>query len=645
MMNGNDYLPKLGGFTFSRYFDAYTSVRQRPEFLDSSLINPEARSFNPSFFLAFLDELDKLSSLRVIALQQLQILPPQSRDLPLLSPLAMINQLVAQKAIVPPPSSSSPPLSSTSSRSSLSPLSSSLSVGKRENADRKRMDDDGEMETGETGKGLQGDSSDKEEEEEKAKEIRQGERRTQDISEEEKEGKEEEERGDVEEDEDEILKWRMKEGSPKGLADFTAILRVHRQSLPAALPSSSSSSLSISSVSTREKREAERNLPIEKSLSLPSSRTKPLMNRPSSSPPRRSCFSSSSLEEAPFKQGDKISDLSCLEEREQKREKEEEDGEWLEFVGRARDKRGARQQAAQKLLEDFFPSLHKQIASVVIHPPLLFSKGTRSDGREEEEEERMGEEELGDSNGLGKSQKIRREEGNDEDEEEEEEKTEEEREMERDIEKHLEDGEYFRSFIPSLIQASYTLLATTPSNTLNNLSLKVFKAPPTLLRLIDENSSHTSKEEEEEESPPHRHKGEPHEEEEEEEQGRSVRTLELQPNDDEKGGLKEDEEDVKEMKKKNNKKKEVTSSQPSDLDEKTTYALDHAVPVWLMQVLDRPFFILKKKKKQLQEGNDYDSEQAEEEEKKKTKEREKEREKGEESFMSKKQEKHAVAMQ
>lgn len=190
---------------------------------------------------------------------------------------------------------------------------------------------------------------------------------------------------------------------------------------------------------------------------------------------------------------------------------EEEEGrprKWWVFIGRARDKRGARQQAAQKLLESFFPSLQNRLASVVVYPPVLSSSSeegaptTTGEGEFPEKEEGDGlgrnlarrgggggEESSGDVDGTKKEEEDgdaeegdrSTVEGDDEDEEEEE-KTEEELEMERAIEASLQNPEFFRSFVPALVEASFTLLATTPSNTLNNLCL-VRKRSPGLISL------------------------------------------------------------------------------------------------------------------------------------------------------------------
>lgn len=96
----------------------------RPEFVDSSLVDPETRTFNRAFFLAFLDELNRISSLKAVALQQLQAFNKSAdkERLPALSPLAMLNQLVAQRKIKPhpPPSSSSSLPASCFSPSSVS---------------------------------------------------------------------------------------------------------------------------------------------------------------------------------------------------------------------------------------------------------------------------------------------------------------------------------------------------------------------------------------------------------------------------------------------------------------------------------------------------------------------------------------------
>lgn len=104
--------------------------------------------------------------------------------------------------------------------------------------------------------------------------------------------------------------------------------------------------------------------------------------------------------------------------------------------------------------------------------------------------------------------------------------------------------------------------------------------------------------------------------------------------------MREKEEDLKEMKQiKKMKKKE--KSNLNDTDGEPSYSLNNAVAVWLVQVEDRPLFRLKKHRKEVQESKDRD----EEDEEKTKKEKEREKEKGEGSFTSKKQEKHAVAMQ
>ncbi|KAF8822129.1 hypothetical protein IE077_000942 [Cardiosporidium cionae] len=66
ILNGNDYIPKAGGYTFCRFMEAYENVRRNEYYKNQSLIDANAKSFNWPFFEKFLDELDKFKTLASI---------------------------------------------------------------------------------------------------------------------------------------------------------------------------------------------------------------------------------------------------------------------------------------------------------------------------------------------------------------------------------------------------------------------------------------------------------------------------------------------------------------------------------------------------------------------------------------------------
>lgn len=77
------------------------SIRCRPDCANSAWVDAERRSFDWSFFSSFLEELDRLNSLEMVAKHReecrLRALPRESKDEYRASPLQIVNQLVAQK--------------------------------------------------------------------------------------------------------------------------------------------------------------------------------------------------------------------------------------------------------------------------------------------------------------------------------------------------------------------------------------------------------------------------------------------------------------------------------------------------------------------------------------------------------------------
>ncbi|KAL8455831.1 hypothetical protein Emag_000405 [Eimeria magna] len=101
MLNGNDYLPKIPGFSFAHFASAYEATRRRSDCANEALIDSERKSFNWRFFSAFLEELNSLSSFARIARQREERLglPQHSAPGYRASPLQILNQLVAQKRL------------------------------------------------------------------------------------------------------------------------------------------------------------------------------------------------------------------------------------------------------------------------------------------------------------------------------------------------------------------------------------------------------------------------------------------------------------------------------------------------------------------------------------------------------------------
>ncbi|KAL8271989.1 hypothetical protein Esti_004113 [Eimeria stiedai] len=103
MLNGNDYLPKIPGFSFNHFAAAYEATRRRPDCANEALIDSERKSFNWPFFSVFLEELDSLSSFARIAKQRGKRLRLARSSAPegtyRTSPLQILNQLVAQKRL------------------------------------------------------------------------------------------------------------------------------------------------------------------------------------------------------------------------------------------------------------------------------------------------------------------------------------------------------------------------------------------------------------------------------------------------------------------------------------------------------------------------------------------------------------------
>ncbi|KAL8439824.1 hypothetical protein Efla_004350 [Eimeria flavescens] len=103
MLNGNDYLPKVPGFSFSHFVGAYQATRRRPDCVDEALVDADKKSFSWHFFALFLEELDRVSSLANVARQREECLrlaqPTVSQGVCRASPLQIVNQLVAQKTL------------------------------------------------------------------------------------------------------------------------------------------------------------------------------------------------------------------------------------------------------------------------------------------------------------------------------------------------------------------------------------------------------------------------------------------------------------------------------------------------------------------------------------------------------------------
>ncbi|CBZ50514.1 conserved hypothetical protein [Neospora caninum Liverpool] len=421
ILNGNDYLPKAGGFTFPRFFEAYAAVRRRPEFADASLVDAASRSFNFSFFLAFLDELETLSSLRLVALQQLQphglsgsLQPPVK-----LSALALLNQMAAQKQFLLP--------AHASSRSSPSAQSKPLSPAPCQDAKGEtncRPHPTREGTAGEAGA---------------------TENRTGDVS-----------SGKSQDDENLGIRWEIRSAGV-GTSSFTAVLHVH----PALLrpPSSVSSPLApspsplelgrardtvaraaagasttpsrlrrrVTSAEKEEREKEENEREGEKEREEENETSEAARSEPAS--PHRRTPRGREAEDA----GGEARAVST------RSAEDEKDETWVAFVGRARDKQGAKQDAAFRFLLACFPDL--DCVAAPAQPP-----GDREDaGGEEDEEDREDEDE--------------------------------------DMTKQLKAAllPNFHACVPALLQAACTLQRTTPANTLNNLCLRVFKAPPTFV--------------------------------------------------------------------------------------------------------------------------------------------------------------------
>lgn len=77
---------------------------RRPECRDSSWVDAEQRSFNWPFFSAFIEELDRLQNVEMVARQRDSCVrlagPKTPSGLCKASPLQIVNQLVAQKRLV-----------------------------------------------------------------------------------------------------------------------------------------------------------------------------------------------------------------------------------------------------------------------------------------------------------------------------------------------------------------------------------------------------------------------------------------------------------------------------------------------------------------------------------------------------------------
>lgn len=77
---------------------------RRPECRDSSWVDAEGRSFNWPFFSAFIEELDRLQNVEMVARQRDNCVrlagPKTPSGLCKASPLQIVNQLVAQKRLV-----------------------------------------------------------------------------------------------------------------------------------------------------------------------------------------------------------------------------------------------------------------------------------------------------------------------------------------------------------------------------------------------------------------------------------------------------------------------------------------------------------------------------------------------------------------
>ncbi|KAL8436676.1 hypothetical protein ACSSS7_001501 [Eimeria intestinalis] len=103
MLNGNDYLPKIPGFSFAHFAAAYEATRLRPDCANEALVDSEQKSFNWHFFSAFLEELDRLSSFARVVKQREQGLrlagSNASEGTYRASPLQILNHLVAQKRL------------------------------------------------------------------------------------------------------------------------------------------------------------------------------------------------------------------------------------------------------------------------------------------------------------------------------------------------------------------------------------------------------------------------------------------------------------------------------------------------------------------------------------------------------------------
>lgn len=103
ILNGNDYLPKIPGFSFPRFTAAYEATRRRPECANGAWVNAERKSFDWRFFSVFLEELDRLNSFEMVARHREECLrlavPQSSQSGYKASPLQIVNQLIAQKHI------------------------------------------------------------------------------------------------------------------------------------------------------------------------------------------------------------------------------------------------------------------------------------------------------------------------------------------------------------------------------------------------------------------------------------------------------------------------------------------------------------------------------------------------------------------
>ncbi|XP_026194123.1 uncharacterized protein LOC34617363 [Cyclospora cayetanensis] len=104
ILNGNDYLPKIPGFSFARFAAAYEATRRRPECADGAWVDANSRSFDWGFFKVFLEELNKIHSLETAARQREETLrlngSKPARGVFKASPLQIVHQLFAQKRLV-----------------------------------------------------------------------------------------------------------------------------------------------------------------------------------------------------------------------------------------------------------------------------------------------------------------------------------------------------------------------------------------------------------------------------------------------------------------------------------------------------------------------------------------------------------------